>query len=232
MFKNWETEMADLSLRLRITLQQAAWTGLTQYTTILKMFTEHPEFPWGQVAAILPADWANFIKAVKAVGEDAYFGFRPNIKEAAAANFLSLAYVAKEMMVKIGGREGSAIGQYRGWISNPRGRTALDKLVAEWDPSGVKVENLKPDEGAVERLLAATRGDDGPSDDDDQPPDQPGGASASGTAPGPRTEPHPPLIPPRESPKTARLAPDLTAMTPGAGRGARPKTSEPKTAAP
>lgn len=103
MFRTWEHEMSTISLRMRITLQQAAWTGLTQYSTILKMFREYPGFPWAQVAALLPADWENFRQAVEAVGGDAYYGFRANIGPATATNFLSLGYLAKEMIKKIGG---------------------------------------------------------------------------------------------------------------------------------
>ncbi|KAH7944319.1 hypothetical protein HPB52_018264 [Rhipicephalus sanguineus] len=86
-----------------IALAKKAWTGLTQYSTILKMFREYPGFPWAQVAALLPADWENFRQAVEAVGGDAYYGFRANIGPATATNFLSLGYLAKEMIKKIGG---------------------------------------------------------------------------------------------------------------------------------
>lgn len=43
--------IGGISLRMRITLQQAMRTGLTQYTTILKMFKDHLGFPWGKIAA-------------------------------------------------------------------------------------------------------------------------------------------------------------------------------------
>lgn len=135
MFATWEEEMEALSMRMRVTVQQAAWTGLTQYTTILKMFKEHPGFPWGTIAALLPTDWENFSKAVTAIGNDKYYGFKQNIGVAVTTGFLNVGYVAKEIMVKVGGREGSAITQFKGWITNPRGKKAIDDIISKWDPN-------------------------------------------------------------------------------------------------
>lgn len=151
MFRTWEHEMSEISLRMRITLQQAAWTVLTQYSSILKMFREYPGFPWARVAALLPADWENFRAAVEAVGGDAYYGFKANVGPAAATNFPSLGYLAKEMIKKTGGREGSAIEQYKGWIQQPKAKESLDALVTAWNPAG-PAGALEPDEAAVEAL--------------------------------------------------------------------------------
>lgn len=137
MFERWEGITDGITLRMRVTLQQAAWTGLTQFTTIRRMMTEYPGFPWAKVATVLPADFANFTQAARIIGGDKYFGFKPNVGAAAATGFLSLGYVAKEMMVKVGGKEGSAILAYKGWIENPRSKTVLDTLIREWNPDGV-----------------------------------------------------------------------------------------------
>lgn len=156
MFRTWEAEMGESCLRMRIILEQAAWTGLTHYTTILKMFTDHPGFPWAKVAALLPRDWANFLAALSAVGNDAYYGFQQNLGDAAATKLASLGYVAKEMMVKVGGRDGRAIIQYKGWTSNPLRKTALDAIIAGWDPTG-NAANLVPDLAAVPELCNRLR---------------------------------------------------------------------------
>lgn len=150
MFATWEEEMEVLSMRMQVTLPQAAWTGLTQYTTILKMFKEHPGFPWGPIAALLPTYWENFSKAVTAIGNDKYYGFKQKMEVAAATRFLNLGYVAKEMIVKVGGREGSAITQFKGWITNPRGKKAIDDIIPNWDPDCDS--ELSPDHAAVAAL--------------------------------------------------------------------------------
>ncbi|AJG39046.1 putative nucleoprotein [Changping Tick Virus 2] len=156
MFRHWEGLMAGRCLRLRVTLEQAAWVGLTQYTTIVKMFSEHPGFPWDRVAAILPADWQNFQAAIEAVGNQPYYGFQANLGAAAGTKFPSLGYVAKEMMIKVGGREGDAIRRYKGWIETPRAKAALDALINAWDPVGL-VEGQDRDPGSVAATRAALR---------------------------------------------------------------------------
>lgn len=156
MFKTWETSTEVVSLRMRVTLQQAAWTGLTQYSTILRMVDEHPDFPWGKVAAILASDWAAFTKAVEVVGNDPYYGFKANIGDAAATKFLNLGYVAKEMVKKLGGREAGAITQYKGWITTPRCQATLDDMIKAWVPGGA-AGPIVPDEQAVAVLRTKLR---------------------------------------------------------------------------
>lgn len=156
MFKAWETSTEVVSLRMRVTLQQAAWTGLTQYSTILQMVEEHPDFPWAKVASLLASDWAAFMKAVEVVGNDPYYGFKANIGDAAATKFLNLGYVAKEMVKKLGGREAGAITQYKGWITTPRCQATLDDMIKAWVPGGA-AGPIVPDEQAVAALRTKLR---------------------------------------------------------------------------
>ncbi|KAH7969009.1 hypothetical protein HPB52_013607 [Rhipicephalus sanguineus] len=62
-------------------------------------------------------------------------------------------YVAKEMMVKVGGREASSITQYKGWISVAKSKAVLDQVIAEWDPAG-RGADVAPDYAAVNTLQA------------------------------------------------------------------------------
>ncbi|QGW51124.1 nucleoprotein [Karukera tick virus] len=156
MFRAWEEATETISLRMRVTLQQAAWTGLTQYSTILRMVEDHPDFPWARVAGLLASDWSAFMKAVDTVGNDPYYGFKANVGDAAATKFLNLGYVAKEMMRKLGGREAGAITQYRGWISTPRCQATLDEIIRDWVPGG-DTGAVAPDHAAVALLRQKIR---------------------------------------------------------------------------
>nr|WAS28168.1 MAG: putative nucleoprotein [Chuviridae sp.]WAS28175.1 MAG: putative nucleoprotein [Chuviridae sp.] len=129
MFRAWAEDVKDLSMRLRVTLEQAADTGLTQYNTIKRAMLDFPTFPWDKVAALLPLEMENFNTALQAVGNDAYYGFRLDIGPAAASKFQSLAWLCKELYIKRGGTEADALTHFRGWIGTPLQRKALTHLM-------------------------------------------------------------------------------------------------------
>nr|QSR83618.1 nucleoprotein [Liman tick virus] len=141
MFETWARDMQDLSMRLRVTLEQAAESGLTQYHTIRKAMLEFPNFDWAAVAGLLPQDFQNFNAAVTAVGADRYYGFKKDLGVAAATKFASLAWLARGLFVKKGGPEGVAVQQFRGWIGAPLHERKLQALIDAYDQSaGVEVE--------------------------------------------------------------------------------------------
>lgn len=124
--------MQDQSLQLRVTLEQAAETGLTQYHTIRKAFLEFPNFKWDRVAGVLPEDFAKFHAALNAAGANRYNGFHRDLGVAAATNFASLAWVAKELFIRRGGVEASALKHFRGWIGAPLHKTAQETLLTDY----------------------------------------------------------------------------------------------------
>lgn len=207
MFETWANDMRDLSMRLRVTLEQAAESGLTQYHTIRKAMLEFTNFDWATVAGLLPQDFQNFRAALVAVGADRYYGFKKDLGVAAATKFPSLAWLARGLFVKKGGPEAVAVQQFRGWIGAPLHERKLQALIDGYDQSaGVEVErNVEAATALLERVrvnaLELAEAAATPIVQQDAPPAQaPAPAPApEGRVPG--AAPEAPRLPPRPGPR-------------------------------
>lgn len=139
MFRVWAEDVKDLSMRLRVTLEQAAFTGLTQYMTIRKAILEFSTFPWAKVASLLPQEMANFQQALDTVKNDEFYGFRRDLGPAAATKFQSLAWVSKELIRRRGGTEADHIEGFKGWLGTPRSHAALRKLLTDYQDAEANI---------------------------------------------------------------------------------------------
>lgn len=155
MFDTWADDMKDLSMRLRVTLEQSAESGLTQYHTIRKALLEFPDFDWATIAGLLAQDFQNFRAAMTAVGDDRYYGFKKDLGPAAATKFPSLAWLARGLFVKKGGPEAVALQQFRGWIGAPLHERRLQTMIDAYD-QGTGIEVGRNEEAST-ALLAEVR---------------------------------------------------------------------------
>lgn len=134
IFGRWEQDMMGISLRMRITLMQAACSGLTSIVTCRNAITLFRDFPWSTVAALLPADTARLIAAAAVIDGNRYYGFKRDYGAAASSGYRSFTWVAKELLIRYGGPDYSGLRDYRGWTTNPLHRAQLQELIDNYTP--------------------------------------------------------------------------------------------------
>ena len=65
----------DIALRVNLTLQQAAGSGLSTFILITDMITAFPNFNWEALIALVPQEWARLLEAINVVGNNIWFGY-------------------------------------------------------------------------------------------------------------------------------------------------------------
>ncbi|AJG39071.1 putative nucleoprotein [Wuhan louse fly virus 6] len=135
VFQTWEREITGISLRMQITLAQAAGTGMTALNTIKNALQSFKDFDWAGLAAILPQDADRVTAAFKLVGTDKYFGFRKSYGIAASTGYRSFAWVAKELLIRYGGPEYAGLRDFRGWTNSPLHKDRLRDMVESYKPA-------------------------------------------------------------------------------------------------
>lgn len=126
----WRNMLPDQALRLQLTLSQITGSGLTSLVLIGRAVKDYPDFRWDRVKLLIPIEVSHALEAMQVVGRNPYFGFNHNMGAARSTRYKSLAYVAKEILIKAGG-EGSLRG-YQGFTNNPRNKRALDQLINDY----------------------------------------------------------------------------------------------------
>lgn len=99
--QTWSTYIPPAALRMTIVLQQAANSGLTQIVTIGRAMVLQPSFPWAKVAALFPGQITSATNALRAIGDNPYYGFNSNLDVVKSTNFRDLAYWCKEILVRV-----------------------------------------------------------------------------------------------------------------------------------
>lgn len=157
-FEKWRGDIAPYSLRLRITLQQAAGGGLTALATIKKAQEEFPDFPWANLKPLLRTEHDAVISACAAVGSDEYYGFRRDLGVAASSRYRSYTYVAHSLLVKYGGPDGATLRGYKGVTKTPVHKEQLDGLVAEYEATiAAREQAAMPDAAAANEFMSEMR---------------------------------------------------------------------------
>uniref|UniRef100_A0AAT9J9W0 Nucleocapsid protein n=1 Tax=Blattella germanica chuvirus 1 TaxID=3133478 RepID=A0AAT9J9W0_9VIRU len=109
----WEGMLPQEALRLRLTLQQTEWAGLTVLNIIREALIAYSTFNWGVVAELFPAEAAALTRAFATVNGNPYFGFNHDLGEVKSTNYRFIGWVAKELLVRGEGRH--SLAQYAGW---------------------------------------------------------------------------------------------------------------------
>lgn len=115
------------ALSLRITVQQIKGEGLTAICTIKRALAATPGFDWPQVFAYFPGEATAIQNAIAAIGDNAYYGYVQDTSVIKSTNYKNVAWVAKELLIKLGGNH--SLTHYRGWTRTPMYRVALDTLI-------------------------------------------------------------------------------------------------------
>ncbi|XKL61658.1 hypothetical protein PGB90_001491 [Kerria lacca] len=93
-----ESTVEETALRLRLTIVQAAGSGLTCLILILKAMRIYANFPWWVVAALYGNEMANVETATTAVGDNPYYGFKKDLGAVKSRLYKNIAWVAKELL--------------------------------------------------------------------------------------------------------------------------------------
>jgi hypothetical protein len=89
-------------IRLRVTLMQASGSGLTPLDTMYRVVVSYPSFPWGKVQKLFPEEIIAVQKGFMTVGQNRYYGFRKSLGAATSTQFRNIAWVAKEILLRLG----------------------------------------------------------------------------------------------------------------------------------
>lgn len=127
----WSGLLPEQALRLRLTVTQASGSGLTALVVIGVAILKYPDFRWLKIKALFPGEFAAFDTARAAVGNNVWYGFRHDLGPVKSTLYKNLAYVAKELLIKIDGK--GTLNQYRGWTNAPKYRAILDTMIADYE---------------------------------------------------------------------------------------------------
>lgn len=123
----WIAATPESAVRLRTTLQQAKYQGLTVYCMIGKAIRKFQQFKWGVVQRMFAAEWTNYQAALTAVGNNAWYGYRKDLGAAKSTNFPSLAWIAKNLLNRVGGD--ANIMRYRGGVTRIEFQAQIEQLI-------------------------------------------------------------------------------------------------------
>lgn len=156
LFEHLSSLVFEISLRMKITLDQAVGTGLTALSTIKRARKKFPHFPWARAARLLTNDFNNAATAARIVDTDAYYGFRKDLGSVRGTLYRSLAWLCKELLVRYGGPEHAPLARYQGWNNNPEHKATLVQMIDEFRPEAIAAEEADPT--AATNLFTALEG--------------------------------------------------------------------------
>lgn len=119
--------LGDKSLRLMLTLNQAAGSGLTVFCLIIEMVKAHPNFKWQVVFSIAANEKENLNAAITEVNNDLWFGYNSDKQHASTAKLPTLFFTAKSLAIKAEGQ--NTWNRYRGARTGVKNIQAIDDLV-------------------------------------------------------------------------------------------------------
>uniref|UniRef100_A0AAN0LXE2 Uncharacterized protein n=1 Tax=Rocky Ridge virus TaxID=3139880 RepID=A0AAN0LXE2_9VIRU len=134
MFNTMRDQMQGLSLRMQVTLQQAAGTGLTGLQIIKRAVMEHPSFPWGKLAQMLPSEGPKVIAAFQAVGNDPFYGFLPDLGVAKSTNYARYVWVCQRLLRRFNAEDERTLRGYRGGVRGIPNQPLFEELIESYTP--------------------------------------------------------------------------------------------------
>ena len=149
LFHTWNSAIPGSALRLRLTLQQAAGSGLTAIATITKALRRHPKFYWGRLAHMFPEETQKVIAALRTIANNPYFGFNGDLGIVKSSGYPNWCWAAKELLIKVDGD--SSLLSYAGWVSRPAFFPRLQEMLLAYQEWKVNSVGEAPDETELEQ---------------------------------------------------------------------------------
>lgn len=132
-----------MSLRVRLILERAGYSGIGGYKIIDTAFKLFNNFRWDLIGKILPTEWQNFVQSVGIIGDDMYFGFVNANQEHPwnVRRICNLIYFSIYFLKTKGGAEYQRIGQYGQYKGQFAESALLKGLVRVYKPDAEDLEN-------------------------------------------------------------------------------------------
>jgi len=130
VFRALDALVPEIALRLKLTLTQAANSGLTVYIMIGRAIRKYRDFPWGRVNTLTGGEVLAWNGAQAIIGQNAYYGFKRDLEAARSTLYKSLGWVARELLVRINGER--TLLRYAGISGNVKNKAALERLLNEY----------------------------------------------------------------------------------------------------
>lgn len=124
---HWTNLLPVSALRLILTVQQAAGSGLTCLITTGRAMRKYPDFQWGIVRLLLPEDWTNFMTAVRTVNGNIWYGFKRDLGVVRSTLYKNISWVGKELLVRVNGE--AALNRYGGWVRRIPNQQRIVELI-------------------------------------------------------------------------------------------------------
>ncbi|CAH0562969.1 unnamed protein product [Brassicogethes aeneus] len=107
---------------------QTRWVGLVpQCMLALKAY---PDFDWTTAFHLFSQDTTNYRTALTVVNGNVYYGFIKDLGAARSTKFANLAYVAKELLIQVGGEV--SLRTYQGWKGRVPEQGTIDLIIGAY----------------------------------------------------------------------------------------------------
>lgn len=136
----WTKLIPTNALRLYLTVTQISGSGLTCYVSIIKAIKLYSDFLWPVIFRMFPEEKKYFDIARTTIKGNLYYGFRRELGACKSTNYKSLSYVAKELLIKVGGDPG--LNAYGGWPRNIKNRLKVDQMILLYQENMAKKQDM------------------------------------------------------------------------------------------
>lgn len=109
---------------------QACNSGITALIVIGRAIKIFDDFDWGRIVQIFQQEWASVEVAMNDVGNNKWYGFKHNLGRVASTRYKNVAYVAKELLIKVNGE--ASLRSYDGWTRRAKYQAVLDTMIADY----------------------------------------------------------------------------------------------------
>lgn len=113
LFERWRGYLPPEAVRMSVTLQQAAGSGLTSLATIGRAVRLYPDFCWWLLFDAFSSEFAAVVYAMKVVRGNVFYGFNRDIDRVKSTRYPQLAWIAKELIMKV--ENSNTMSGYAGW---------------------------------------------------------------------------------------------------------------------
>lgn len=103
-FRRLEEMMPHGCQALTNLVDQTSYTGVTAALTINEALVMHPHFNWMEVADMFPGEMTTAELAINSLTDNPYIGFKANLGDIASTKYKNVAWVAKELMIRVCGK--------------------------------------------------------------------------------------------------------------------------------
>lgn len=129
--EHWTRMLPLNALRLSLTVMQACNSGITALIVIGRAVKIFNDFDWARIVQIFQQEGTSVEVAMNDVGNNKCYGFRHNLGRVASTKYKNVAYVAKELLIKVNGE--ASLRSYGGWTRRAKYQAVLDTMIADYE---------------------------------------------------------------------------------------------------